>query len=482
MIVPDNVRSIQVFLASPGDTEKERNLLPTVIQELNDRIGFSLDVRLDLVRWETHVIPGAGRDAQDVVNQQIGPRDVFIGILWKRLGTPTQRAASGTVEEFERAYRIWQKNSAFKLFFYFNDAAAVPASVVDPDQEAKVSVFRRSLAERGVLFWHYDGTDQFERLVRNHLTRVVLDAGISRPGISRCAQARVLGTLGRPEKRGRAGRYVVLFDEAHGQSTWIGPPPPIIARGYKSVADLTKQLGCDVEIHPEGGCLDASALAGCRAVVLPTGPRGLGRLEPEEIRALEDFIQTGGGVLLLSAYTGDWHHESNFNMVAQPYGPGFNNDVIVPPGAKEENASQQVFKGPSDEEFIVLGEAAPPRPFEPQTAERRAIREVVLRDVVKPIATVSCCSLDVSTGAVSVVVSCSGCSVREPLPLGKGIRIDKYRPGVVGAAPMVAVSTIGRVVAVGGWKTFLNEFVDDVRLDNGLLFTNILRWLMAPKQ
>jgi len=28
-----------------------------------------------------------GRDAQDVVNQQIGEYDIFVGIIWKRMGT-----------------------------------------------------------------------------------------------------------------------------------------------------------------------------------------------------------------------------------------------------------------------------------------------------------------------------------------------------------------------------------------------------------
>src|SRR5512132_2172722 len=37
------------------------------------------------------------------------------GIMWNRLGTPTGDAASGTVEEFDRAYRRWLTHKQPKL-------------------------------------------------------------------------------------------------------------------------------------------------------------------------------------------------------------------------------------------------------------------------------------------------------------------------------------------------------------------------------
>ena len=44
-------------------------------------------------------------DPQDVVNRQIGEYDLFVGILWNRMGTPTAVATSGTEEEFQP--RVW---------------------------------------------------------------------------------------------------------------------------------------------------------------------------------------------------------------------------------------------------------------------------------------------------------------------------------------------------------------------------------------
>lgn len=70
-----------------------------VVAELNRGIADERGLVVELIRWETHVRPVIGTDAQDVINRQIGVPDVFIGIFWKRLGTPTPRAPSGTAEE-----------------------------------------------------------------------------------------------------------------------------------------------------------------------------------------------------------------------------------------------------------------------------------------------------------------------------------------------------------------------------------------------
>ena len=49
-------------------------------------------------------------DGQDVINRQIEDKyDLFIGIMYTKFGSPTNRAESGTVEEFEIAYKKAQE-------------------------------------------------------------------------------------------------------------------------------------------------------------------------------------------------------------------------------------------------------------------------------------------------------------------------------------------------------------------------------------
>jgi hypothetical protein len=163
-----------VFVASPSDVVDERNKLEEIIRELNTAWGRELCVRLDLVRWETHAYPGIGIDAQDVINNQIPDDfDLFIGILWCKYGTPTGRAGSGTIEEYQRAKERHDKNpDGMRIMVYFKDEA-IPPSRLDPSQLTSINAFRDSLGKEGVLYWKFNSTEQFGQFVRLHLTRQV---------------------------------------------------------------------------------------------------------------------------------------------------------------------------------------------------------------------------------------------------------------------------------------------------------------------
>ena len=167
---------LSVFVASPGDVDEERNRLEDVICEFNTTWSRKFGIRLELIRWETHAYPSVGKDPQSVINEQV-PQDfdLFIGLMWYRFGTQTGHAGSGTVEEFQRAKQRYDANpDALQLMIYFKDAPPkIPLSQLDHTQLASISEFRSSLGEEGVLYWSYQTVDEFERIVRLHLTRHV---------------------------------------------------------------------------------------------------------------------------------------------------------------------------------------------------------------------------------------------------------------------------------------------------------------------
>lgn len=102
--VGEPLPTYRVFVASPGDVAEERACLPRVVAQVNRVVGDIRGFRVEPVGYETHASPGAGVDAQARINEQIPPDyDIFIGILWSRLGTPTLRDESGTVEEYNLA-------------------------------------------------------------------------------------------------------------------------------------------------------------------------------------------------------------------------------------------------------------------------------------------------------------------------------------------------------------------------------------------
>jgi hypothetical protein len=172
------VTKVRLFVASPGDVSAERDHLAKVIGELNATVGAYKGLTVELVRWETHCTPAMGRP-QGVVNAQIGAYDVFVGIMWRRFGTPTGAAESGTEEEFRIAYDCWLRNSSVHILFYFSQKPFMPRKDDEVEHLGKVLSFRRELEQKG-LVWEYRDSDDFPNVVRPHLSRILLDMASGR--------------------------------------------------------------------------------------------------------------------------------------------------------------------------------------------------------------------------------------------------------------------------------------------------------------
>lgn len=174
MLKPDAAPNvIRVFVASPEDVAPEREILGRVIGELNETLEtFELPLKMELRRWETHTWPAAGR-AQDAINEQIGDYDVFVGIMWRRFGTPTRKHSSGTEEEYSRAYKRWSARGEPHMMFYFSNAPAPPPrSAVEAKQLLRVAQFKTTIGEQNY-FAEYEGPRDFETKVRHHLHGVL---------------------------------------------------------------------------------------------------------------------------------------------------------------------------------------------------------------------------------------------------------------------------------------------------------------------
>ncbi len=121
-----------------------------------------------MLRWETHSAPSGGRP-QAVINEQIPEYDIFVGIMWKRFGTRSGVAGSGTEEEYRIAYRAWERNPAMPLMFYFCQQPFMPKRLEEIDQVRQVLLFREEL-ERKALVWEYASSELFEAEIRKHLS------------------------------------------------------------------------------------------------------------------------------------------------------------------------------------------------------------------------------------------------------------------------------------------------------------------------
>jgi hypothetical protein len=168
------VTEIRVFVASPGDVAEERAKLREIIEEVNRGMAAVHKIVLRLVTWQSDSFPDIGEDAQDVINRQIGEFDILLGIMWKRIGTPTKRFSSGTIEEFEQAYRMKKKyGRPHHILFYFKNAPFYLSAADEVDQFKKVLQFKERYRDLG-LFWEYTTVDEFNKAVKGHLEKVIV--------------------------------------------------------------------------------------------------------------------------------------------------------------------------------------------------------------------------------------------------------------------------------------------------------------------
>jgi hypothetical protein len=170
------VKSIRIFIASPSDLMEERVTLQSLIDEINKSLMLRFGLLFEPIVWERDVIPGAGNDSQDVINHQI-PTDyeILIAMFWSRIGSPTKRAQSGTVEEFEKAYkRFLENNSSVHLMVYFK-TMAIPFDKIESYQIEKLKSYKSSLDERGIFYSTFNDITSFEYHLRSHLEILASD-------------------------------------------------------------------------------------------------------------------------------------------------------------------------------------------------------------------------------------------------------------------------------------------------------------------
>lgn len=161
--------TFNVMIASPGDVASERAIVRDVVYEWNAVHSSSRNLVLLPVGWETHSSPEMGSSPQAIINRQVLSKcDLLIGVFWTRIGTPTERHLSGTVEEIEEHIATGKP-----AMLYFS-SQPVALDTVDIDQIKQLTKFKESCQSRG-LFESYDSHSEFKEKFYRHLQLKIND-------------------------------------------------------------------------------------------------------------------------------------------------------------------------------------------------------------------------------------------------------------------------------------------------------------------
>jgi hypothetical protein len=169
--MPEQIQKYKIFIASPSDLTPERELISSVISELNRTYGNPNNIVIELVRWETNSAPGISNvGVQSIINNDIPQYDIFIGLLWTRFGTPTKCFDSGTEEEFHIAHKKFQNdNNSVQILFYFKTTPTKSINDIDANQLSKVREFKVSLETKKILYWEFNDNENLGSFLRQHI-------------------------------------------------------------------------------------------------------------------------------------------------------------------------------------------------------------------------------------------------------------------------------------------------------------------------
>lgn len=172
-------RTVRVFVSSTGILRHERLLVVKVCRN----IGLSLDIHIEPLLWE-----GGGKDEPNVLSfparisgegaqyeidevlSDIGGCDIYVGMIWYRMGTPTGEYKSGTEAEFRGALRERGKSERPAILFYRKNAD-IPADV-KPRQLAGAQKFAKEIEKLG-LMQRFEDVRDLESQLYAHLPKAI---------------------------------------------------------------------------------------------------------------------------------------------------------------------------------------------------------------------------------------------------------------------------------------------------------------------
>jgi hypothetical protein len=173
-----NIKYLNLIVASPGDVAWERNKIVDIAKEINQILSLQYGLELRVLRWETDTHPGFHLEGlQGQIDEILGidTCDIMVGVFWKRFGTPVQDADSGTEHELNKAFQAWRATGGKRpqTMIYFNSKPYKCESEEEEKQFARVLGYKKKLSSQG-LSWEYKSRTEFEKNVRDHLLKFLL--------------------------------------------------------------------------------------------------------------------------------------------------------------------------------------------------------------------------------------------------------------------------------------------------------------------
>ncbi|MCZ9962026.1 hypothetical protein OFQ54_09375 [Brachyspira hyodysenteriae] len=158
-----NVTVYSLLISCPSDIENEINIIKNAIQNFNKTLGDAKNIKIETLYWKDDVVPQMGEDGQSIINNQIVKEaDAIIAIFGEKLGSPTPRYESGTIEEIEEMLKAKKQ-----VFLYFSNKP-IDRRIRDSEEFYKIEKFKEKYGSKGI-YAEYKDDDDFKEKVNMYI-------------------------------------------------------------------------------------------------------------------------------------------------------------------------------------------------------------------------------------------------------------------------------------------------------------------------
>ncbi|WP_342750644.1 hypothetical protein OH491_19645 [Termitidicoccus mucosus] len=192
--MPTSINLIRLSFCGPSDVLKEIEIGREVVNQWNRNHSEGYSLWVHDKHWSSDAHPEMGDRPQAIINSQIiDNSDIIVAIFWRRFGSPTGIAGSGTEEEIRRATRLGKK-----AMVYFSDREAIAGSI-NQAQFDLLWQFRQNLRTNFEgLCWNFASHAFFKKEFERHLAHALMDfrsapTSISQPKASEAANQTIHG-------------------------------------------------------------------------------------------------------------------------------------------------------------------------------------------------------------------------------------------------------------------------------------------------
>lgn len=173
--MPKQITELRVFVSCPDDVQPEKDIVKEVCTELSDIVLKYKNAQLKVIDWRNDIVPLiTGDDTQTVIAPQLEEYDydIYIGILWKRLGDKRANGLTPTEGEFEDALRRKKETGKPVIQFYFKLDKYYAGTQYEAQQTFEVQKFKEKLKGLGY-YCEFEGEDYFRRRIKEYLVYIV---------------------------------------------------------------------------------------------------------------------------------------------------------------------------------------------------------------------------------------------------------------------------------------------------------------------